>query len=81
MSGRTYSTDCYCPGSYLTVYPSRSNAKIAVYERLFESRPEGYHVFANMILAGNILCSSLFPNRRTLVLPYKDGQILALHLG
>lgn len=30
-----------------------------------------------MILAGNILCSSLFPNGRALVLPYKDGQILA----
>jgi hypothetical protein len=36
-----------------------------------------YGVFANMILAGNIMCSSLFPNGRALVLPYKDGQILA----
>ena len=34
-------------------------------------------MFANMILWGNIMCSSLFPEGRTLVLPYKDGQILA----
>ncbi|KAI1838429.1 hypothetical protein DTO006G1_3690 [Penicillium roqueforti] len=54
-----------------------SNAECAVYERLSDSRPSGYDVFANMILAGNIMCSSLFPNGRALVLPYKDGQILA----
>ncbi|KAJ5973048.1 uncharacterized protein N7479_002966 [Penicillium vulpinum] len=30
-----------------------------------------------MIPAGDILCSSLFPNGRALVLPYKDIQILA----
>ncbi|KUM66252.1 hypothetical protein ACN42_g862 [Penicillium freii] len=54
-----------------------SNAECAVYERLSDSRPRGYDVFANMILAGNILCSSLFPKGRALVLPYKDGQILA----
>lgn len=54
-----------------------SNAECAVYERLSDSRPSGYGVFANMILAGNIMCSSLFPNGRALVLPYKDGQILA----
>ncbi|CAG8902924.1 unnamed protein product [Penicillium egyptiacum] len=54
-----------------------SNVECAVYERLSDSRPRGYDVFANMILAGNILCSSLFPNGRALVLPYKDGQILA----
>ncbi|KUM66240.1 hypothetical protein ACN42_g859 [Penicillium freii] len=41
------------------------------------SRPRGYNVFANMILARNILCSSLFPNGGALVLPYKDRQILA----
>ncbi|KAH2643829.1 hypothetical protein KXV79_004719 [Aspergillus fumigatus] len=40
------------------------------------SRPGGYDVFANIILAGNILCSSLFPDGRALVLPYRDGQIL-----
>lgn len=34
-------------------------------------------MFANMILAGNIMCSSLFPQGRTLVLAYKDGQMLA----
>lgn len=59
------------------MYLSRSNAECAVYERLSDSRPGGYDVFANLILAGNILCSSLFPNGRALVLPYKDGQILA----
>lgn len=59
------------------VYPTRSNAECAVYERLSESRPGGYDVFANMILWGNIMCSSLFPEGRALVLPYKDGQILA----
>jgi hypothetical protein len=59
------------------VYPSRSNTECAVYERLAESRPGGYSVFANMILAGDILCSSSFPDGRTLVIPYKDGQILA----
>ena len=51
--------------------------EIAVYERLLESRPTGYSVFANMTLAGDIVCSSLFPKGRILVLPYKDGQILA----
>ena len=30
-----------------------------------------------MILAGNITCSSPFPDGRALVLPYKDGQMLA----
>lgn len=59
------------------MHSSRSNAECAVYERLSDSRPRGYDVFANMILTGNILCSSLFPNGRALVLPYKDGQILA----
>lgn len=34
-------------------------------------------MFASMILWGDILCSSLFPDGRALVLPYKDGQILA----
>lgn len=59
------------------MYSSRSNAECAVYERLSASRPRGYNVFANMILAGNILCSSLFPHGRALVLPYKNGQTLA----
>jgi hypothetical protein len=59
------------------VYTSRSNAECAVYERLSDSRPGGYDVFANPILSGDILCSSLFPTGRTLVLPYKDGRILA----
>lgn len=77
MNGRKYISGCYYPNSYLTLYLSRSNAECAVYERLSASRPGGYDVFANMILAGNILCSSLFPHGRALVLPYRNGQTLA----
>ncbi|KAJ5675023.1 uncharacterized protein N7477_004957 [Penicillium maclennaniae] len=72
QQGTRYIAKCWGP-----IHEGASNAKIAIYERLSESRPAGYDVFANMILAGNILCSSLFPDGRALVLPYKNGQTLA----
>lgn len=71
QQGTRYIVKCWGPK-----LEKESNAECAVYERLSESRPGGYDVFANIILAGNILCSSLFPDGRALVLPYRDGQIL-----
>ncbi|KAJ5182669.1 hypothetical protein N7492_000285 [Penicillium capsulatum] len=70
--GKRYIVKCWSPR-----HDRASNAECGVYERLLDSRPSGYDVFANMILNGNILCSSLFPDGRALVLPHKDGKILA----
>lgn len=80
MIGRKCISDCFLLLSWCLshhVYASRSHAECAVYERLLNSQPTGYGVFASMVLAGSILCSSLFPDGRALVLPYKDGQILS----
>ncbi|OOQ81584.1 hypothetical protein PEBR_42356 [Penicillium brasilianum] len=72
QEGTRYIVKCWGPQ-----HERESNSEIAVYERLSHLRPRGYTVFANMILAGNIICSSLFPHGRALVLPHKNGQVLA----
>lgn len=59
------------------MYLFSSATECAVYERMLGAQPGGYDVFAKPILWGDIICSSLFPAGRALVLSKKDGRRLA----
>ncbi|KAJ5223292.1 hypothetical protein N7468_007834 [Penicillium chermesinum] len=54
-------------------YDELFDAETVVYDRLWTRRPAGLHNFANWILRGEILCSSILPSGYVLVLERREG--------